>query len=71
MSSVFIEVEDKYKKRHHLNIQHIVCIEPDPASKEYEKLCWITLSNGSKIHASITDLEIMGRINAVQLEVKQ
>lgn len=70
MSSVFIEVEDKYNKRQYLNIHHIICVEPDPSSKDYEKRCWIILSSGAKIHANETDIEFMGRINGAQLETK-
>lgn len=64
---MIILIKDKYDKSHHVNLAHVVVIEPDPNSRDYEKRCWVTLSNGNKIHAACTDLELVEKISGVQL----
>lgn len=67
MSGLFVEIVDKYGKRWFVNMHQIVTVEPDPASKDYEKRCWVILTNGFKIHANETDTELMARMTGVQV----
>ncbi len=63
---MIVTIGDRYGKLHHVNLQHIVEIEPDPNSDQFEKRCFVTLTNGNKIHAAHDHIQLVSDITGVK-----